>query len=493
VTAGRAFWLALVAFFLLGAAWATALPVNGTYDEKHHIIRAYAVVDGQWLPRGPDQVQLAPSTLLPENPDCAWNPRPPKPASCQRPAADDGVVPVSTNAARYHPVYYLPVGIPIRLAPNETGILLGRLISALLNALLLAAAVWVAVRLGNRLLVAGVALVATPTVVNLAGAINPNGLEISAAVLVFVALLALLRPAEGGAGRRTLLALAGVGAFALLTVRLMGPVLLAVDLLGLAVLAGWTRVRAELRRRDTWTVFGGFAGAGALAAVAWLLAARSPVGEAPPGPLGNPSAGEIVDGLLTSRIPFYVQQVVGQFGYGETTMSPLAIMLWYALVAVVVLPALWRGGWRLRLVLAGLTAVSLAFLIALELIFLDTGSWFSHGRYALPVLVGVVLAAAWASGASRRWYLPVGLVLAAGPVHLYALLRVLTRFQTGIDAGLNPFPGSWHPPAGPVLPIACVFIGVALLAAATWEGRNVALGEDSVTDAPRSTRTVSAH
>ena len=45
----RTFLLAFAAFFLMGAAWALALPVNGTYDEKHHIVRAYAVADGQFF------------------------------------------------------------------------------------------------------------------------------------------------------------------------------------------------------------------------------------------------------------------------------------------------------------------------------------------------------------------------------------------------------------------------------------------------------------
>lgn len=492
VTAGRAFWLAFVGFFLLGTAWAGALPVNGTYDEKHHIIRAYAVADGQWLPDGVDH-QRAPADLLPENADCAWNPRPPRPASCQRPVAEHGLASVPTNAARYNPVYYLPVGVPIRLVPDGTGILLGRLVSALLSALLLGAAVWAAAQV-SRLTIAAVALVATPTVVNLAGAINPSGLEISAGVLLFAALLALFGAPDGR--RRTLLALAGVAAFLLLTIRHLGPVLLAIDLLAVALLMGPARVRAELRRRDARVWFGGFAAAGLAATVAWFLLARSPVGEGPAGPL-NLSAGEIVDGLLTYRLRFYVRQIVGQFGYGETTMSPYAILLWYALIAVVVLPALWRGGARVRLVMLGLLVAGFGFLVGLEVLFLPKGAWFSHSRYALPVLAGVVLIAAWGwRGPGRSvapWYLPVALVAATLPVHGYALARVMTRFEAGIEAGLNPFAGSWRPPMGPVLPFVCVLVGVAMLTAAAWGGRDVTRGNQNGTPEPRSTRTVSAH
>jgi hypothetical protein len=136
---------------------------------------------------------------------------------------------------------------------------------------------------------------------------------------------------------------------------------------------------------------------------------------------------------------------------------------------------------------------SLAFLVALELIFLDTGSWFSHGRYAIPVLAGVVLVSAWFYGRPAPRLLAVMLVAGTAPVHLYAIVRVLSRYREGIEASLTPFTGTWRPPLGPVLPIACVLIGVALLAAATWEGQNVALRDDNSTPEPRSTRTVSAH
>ena len=43
-------WLAFAGYFLLAAAWALALPPNGTYDERQHVVKAYAIWDGQLLP-----------------------------------------------------------------------------------------------------------------------------------------------------------------------------------------------------------------------------------------------------------------------------------------------------------------------------------------------------------------------------------------------------------------------------------------------------------
>jgi predicted membrane protein DUF2142 len=484
----RAFLVAFVGFFLLAGAWAVSLPVNGTYDESQHIVRAYAAVDMQWPPHGPNRQSFdVPATLLPANPECMHEDKHAyRPASCLRPRTERGTVTTETYVARYNPLYYLAVGLPIRLWPDTTGIVLARLLSALLCAAMLAAAVGIAITQGNRLLAAAVALVATPMVVNLAGSVNPNGLEICAGVLLFASGLGLIRDVTGP--RRALLACAAVAAFVLVAVRHIGPLLLVIDLAALAVLAGPAALRAAARRRDVWAWLGGGALAGLVVYGGWLLLARSPVGPGPGTPTDLGVAG-ILRGLLTDRIRFYVQQIVGQFGYGETTMSPLAIALWYALVAAVVLPVAWRAGWRVRGVLAGLVVLGFGMLVALEFYFVPTDGWFSHGRYALPVLVGVVLIAAVSDPRALRWWWAPALVLATAPVHLYALTRALSRYRVGIDASLSPFGGSWDPPVPAPIALLAVLVGVAAAAGAAM----LTVRDEDGTDNRASTRTVSAN
>jgi hypothetical protein len=477
----RVFLLAFAAFFLISASWALALPVNGTYDEKHHIVRAYAVVTGQWLPAGPadDGTTFGsegfdvPASLLPRNVDCAVGAKRRGPASCQSPTGDRQKVRTPSAAARYSPVYYLPVGLPLLVSPDGTGIVIARLVSALLSALLLAAAVGTAVRLGSRMLVAGVALVSTPMAMNLNGSVNPNGLEIAAGVLLFVTLSALLRGVQPrGVVSRRLLVLAGVAAAIMLTVRQLGPVLLAVDVAACILLAGRARVVALWRSRDARRILGGFTLVGVALVTAWLaVSGGADTAAVPERGVG----GDIARQIVTDRMPFYVRQIVGQFGYGETTISPYAICFWYLLCLAVVIPALVWGGWRLRLVLAGLVGFCLALLVALDWHFAPLNGWFAHGRYALPTGVGVVLLAAlawpsdglgtrpWNGVAHSRW-LALALVVAAAPVHLYALARVMTRFSSGIDASLNPFAGQWRPVGGPVVPLLVSVVGLAVLA-----------------------------
>jgi hypothetical protein len=469
----RVFLLAFAAFFLVSAAWSLALPTDGTYDERQHIVRAYAVAEGKLLPDGPasdgttfgsEGFDVA-ASLLPDDVACLRPAKParPRPASCQSASTSHDTVRRPSAAARYSPVYYLPVGVALLISPDHTGVVWARLVSALMSALLLAAAVAIAVGLGSRLLVAGVALVATPMAVDLFGSVNPNGLEIAAGVLVFVVVTALLR----GAGSRRLLVVAGMAAAILLTVRQLGPVLLAVDVAACVILADRTRVTALLRSRDARRVLGASVAAGALFTAAWTLLSGGP-DTAPV--LDRAVHGDLLRQIATVRVPFYVHQVVGQFGYGETTISPYAIYFWYVLWLAVVVPAVIWGGGRLRLVLAGLLGFCLAMLVALDWHFAPLNGWFSHGRYALPTGVGVVLLAAsadrgperWLAAARSRW-LPVVLVAATAPVHGYALARVMTRYQSGIGAPLDPFGGGWSPPGGPVPALVTLGVGLGLL------------------------------
>jgi hypothetical protein len=469
----RVFWLAFAGYFLLAGAWALALPVNGTYDEKQHIVRAYAVASGQWISHGrtvdasgwPATAFTAPRSLLPttETVDCTWDPdhkplRPP--ASCQVPVTDrtEGTMP--SIAGRYHPVYYLPVGLPLLISPDSTGVLWARLVSALLSALLFAVAAAIAARLGSRPLMLGLVLVATPTAVNLAGAVNPNGLEISAGALLFVALLALLRSPTVG----TSVAAGAAGAL-LITVRQLGPVLFALVLAACLTVHGWRHWRRAARDR----IFAGIVGAGLVAAVAWLVAARTTEIQPLTERQLDLGPGGILGEIATERGEFYVRQIVAQFGYGETLVSSAMIGAWYLLVAALVVPVLWLGGRRLRLVVIGIGATCAVFLVGLELYFVPIHGWFSQGRYAMPLGVGVVLvAAAYAEPLSarlgrREGLLAAAVALATLPLDLYALARVMTRYQRAIDAGLDPFGGSWQPAAGPLVPLAACVAGALLL------------------------------
>jgi hypothetical protein len=90
--------LCFVSFFGMVAAWSLALPVNGTYDEKQHIVRAYAVATGHLTPVGETTDALGRRTAV--------------------------LLPIV--AGRYSPVYYAAVGAPLALRPDRLGLGLTR-------------------------------------------------------------------------------------------------------------------------------------------------------------------------------------------------------------------------------------------------------------------------------------------------------------------------------------------------------------------------------
>ena len=84
------------------------------------------------------------------------------------------------------PMYYAIVGLPSLIVTSTTGMYLMRTVSSLLGALFLALAIMsVFCWSSRRLLQIGVLLAATPTAAYYASSVNPNGLEIMAAICLW--------------------------------------------------------------------------------------------------------------------------------------------------------------------------------------------------------------------------------------------------------------------------------------------------------------------
>ncbi|GAA3385612.1 DUF2142 domain-containing protein [Cryptosporangium minutisporangium] len=483
--------VAVVSFFLMGAGWAAALPVNGTYDESQHLVRAYAVVSGQVYATPTDAIRGGgawfdvPRSLLPGELDCTWKNR--VAASCQDPAPDDrDTERVASAAGRYNPVYYAVVGVPLLISPDLSGVVAARLVSALGAAVMLGLAVYIAVRRRRPLLVAGLIVVSTPMAMNLNGAINPNGWEIAAGVLLWTTLLTLFRARPGELSERftrSLVVLAGVTASLLLVLRALGPVLLILILLACLLLARRASVMALVRRHDVWWVLGVGAVVG-IYAIGWMLLSGLSDSE---GAEGNAAAtipySDALRQLSLTRVTFWVNQLVGQFSYGETTLPSWTIVAWYLMVGALVGPALAVVKRRHALVLLAILATSFLALVALELAYLRNIGWSQHGRYLMPFGVGLVLGAVSlrrverALGPTGVGRIVPAVAVVTGLLHVWALLLVQTRFQFGQGYGLNPLRGSWKPPLGSFAPLLAELVGVSLLALlALWIVRRMPAG-----------------
>jgi hypothetical protein len=113
-------------------------------------------------------------------------------------------------------------------------------------------------------------------------------------------------------------------------------------------------------------------------------------------------------------------------------------------------------------------------LAVLEVHYYPTLNWAQHSRYIMPFGVGLVLLAAVvgrypeALGSDGQRSLLRLAVVATAPLHLFALVVVMTRFGLGPGAPANPFKGGWVPAAGPLVPLLALTAGLALLIWYAW-------------------------
>jgi predicted membrane protein DUF2142 len=460
--------LAFMGFWLLHAGWAVATPYNGPPDEIQHALRAAGILNGDIIgePTSAGAVQTVPVGL---NRELCFSTHVDVAADCApEPGGERILERVNTIAGRYNPVYYLVTSWPLGPWPNWTGILLARMINGAVMAALLACAVVGAARwFRHRALLAGAVVAVTPVVAHLGGAINPSGVEITAAVALFVALIALVHEQREGVNRAAV-ALAGVSACVLVTPRFTGVGWLAVILGVLLIPSRWARVKALARSRpvQVWTVVVGLS---VLASAAWIFAGRS---VAPQDWEHGYTAKIIIRTALLDAWPNVANQMVGVMGWNETLMPRLVYVVWFAAVGLLVLGGLALGSrverWRLLALFTG----TFAPLLTVELLKANGLGFFNQGRYFLPGAVGLTLLGAYilarhGGSAEQSRTLTRGLAVLLLPIHVGCLAYTMCRWQSGLRS-LNPFEGSWSPPLGSALPLILAAVGVGVLLAGYW-------------------------
>ena len=147
-------------------------------------------------------------------------------------AAERQPTTTGTSAGNYNPLYYLAVGLPSRVLSGEPAIYAMRIVSGLLCSLFLAATLFATTQFANRrwpVVAAGVAV--TPMVLYLAGAINPNALEIVTTSAVFVNLCLVLENVRDLSRFRFNIVVVGVSAAVLANTRALSLLWLALAVL----------------------------------------------------------------------------------------------------------------------------------------------------------------------------------------------------------------------------------------------------------------------
>lgn len=484
-----AWLLAFLAFFLLTSAWSLATPLFGSPDEPSHVFRAAAVVRGEILPSDTegsegafgrvhvpssyyDTVRIGGTsgeTDTPGHTPCFAHDVTVT-ADCQVVAeADDTLVAAGSGAARYNPVYYALVGWPSLIWSSTVGLFAMRIMSAAICSALLASALLSAAwGRGGRLVVAGVLAAATPAVIFLGGVVNPNALEICAAISLWVAGLRLVT--DPGRQTGTLLRRVGIAGSLMVLTRSLSPFWLVAIVLTCVLLARKDALVPVLKRWDTW-LWAPLLAVCAAAGAAWTLysgAAEIPVKR--PSELSYLGAV----GAELRQIGNRLVQSIGFFGWNDTPSPPLAIAAAALLIGALVVTALALARLRDSIVLFVLLIVSVFGGFFIEATQYNKLGLFWQSRYGMPVTVGVVLVAAVVlamratrAGSpsvvdSRRLSVVAAFLFVAAQVPSF--LHVLIRYQTGLHGGLNPLVGEWHPEAGSAVVVGVMAAGTLAIA-----------------------------
>ena len=267
---------AFVLFLLLGGLWSVITPLYGSPDEPAHVIRAESVVRGQILgkqvPHSGSLQVTVPAFLARSTRDHCFAFHATVPASCMHlDGTPPGTRKLLTSAGRHPPTYYAIVGLPSLLVVSNTGLWLMRLLSLALCAALVALAVSTAARyLRGTLATVGIAIAVTPMVFFLAGVVNPNGLEIAAALATWVGAVAVVSQPAGALDPRLLDRL-GIATVALILCRQLGLLWVAIVAGSALLLGGIGLVQRLWRERRARRWLGALTVVG-VAQLAWIFA-----------------------------------------------------------------------------------------------------------------------------------------------------------------------------------------------------------------------------
>jgi hypothetical protein len=381
----------LLGVLCLQAAWVFAVPPFRGLDEHDHAFKAAAVAHGDWsahheLSGGWGEYVVVPASLVEAaSPVCESLPYTGVENCEPGRSHGDGHAEVASSASRYNPVFYAVIGLPARALDGAGSLYLMRMVTALLCALLVAAAAatirsWAT----SWTPMLGLLLALTPTMLYTTSMAAPNGVEVAAAALVWCALLGVVKRRGEPSAVARYLSVAAVGALPLVTVRTLGPVWLLLIVSCVALLLGRDLLTvARTRAAVGATVVVGVA---TIAAVAWTLAAST-------NSLAD-SDGDFDQSLWfvvpTQGVLWLAQAIAAFPARDELAPQGLYVVMLVAWLAWTV-AAMRVGVTRERLTMYAIVAVT--FLVpgvVTILTYAEAGTvW--QGRYGYPVAMGFLL------------------------------------------------------------------------------------------------------
>jgi hypothetical protein len=474
-------WTSFAIFAALGLAWMLATPLMTGPDEPAHVVRAASVGRSELLGRSvPKALQVAPignAAVIVTAPGIykdagnvtcvAMHKK--RTAGCLNLSGTRNEVRQQTYVGHHPPAYYGFVGFFSRIVrPGATQIYLMRALGMLVIAALLASSLESLRRtLVPMWAATGLAIAVSPMVLFLAGTVSPSGVEVGAAIGVWVSGAVLAREADVVVDRR-LVDRVGIAMCILVLSRALSPLWLG--LIGLVLLILTTRpgLVALARSHRVW----GWGGALAACSVfqLWWYVHASPLSHF----VGYPFHGS---GVQLVRISLgksgeMLREMIGVFGWLDTRAPGFTLLVWVLALGGIATLALGVASTRFVLALLAATAVIVVVPVLVEAAGAHEAGFIWQGRYSLPLGVGVPIIAGIGVGSSegakrlgRR--LGIVLVVGLGAAQLLAFAAAVHRYAVGANGIIWFFPDAkWTPPVPSLLLI--VGFGVAVFVGLWW-------------------------
>jgi hypothetical protein len=379
----------------------------------------------------------------------------------------------TSYVGRYPPLYYAIVGLPTLAMHSESVVYFMRILSALVDALLLSLALTIAALwCRTTMLFEAIAVAITPLVVFLAGVVNPSGFEIAAAICAWTAGLALVRNRPLRPARAVLISFIASGCLLELT---RGLSVLWMGLILATLVCLEPSSCAQLLRH--WSVRVGCAVLGIVGAIAVSFVLSVQTLKVLPSTAHGPFRRSFV--LLTEHVlglfGGYGRELIGVFGWLDTPSPLLTTLIWTSLVGFLLILGLSvskrRDGWILIGVIVG------AVIVTVGLIEWNAGTagitWQARDGFPLyagvPLVAGIVIPkqAIPRFGDSLRWRVAPVMAIAVGVCQLADFVWALRRYTVGLGKTVNlfhPVPHGWSPPLGTPLMVLAGTAAIALYA-----------------------------
>jgi hypothetical protein len=490
-----------VGVLFLGVAWAGANPPAASPDEPAHVVKAYATGNGQVAgehyvddslppPKSPAEIRqrawfqdvgraydiprdVQPSTPVPcyafdrnRTANCLDAPQP-------TPSSDL----IDTQMGTYPPFLYVPTGVVMQGSSSYDGAeTRGRFVDVVIASVLLGWGALLAWDKGRSpLALVGLAVGLTPMVLFLSATTSPNGVEIAAGVCMWAALLHLTRPQRATSPKVAWFGLAAGGAVMELS-RNLDPLFLLVAVVVALYAAGRISFKPKAKSdisdaavpRDTWIERAEKAPLMMKASIGILLVAGVICISWSTFVTAHPSVDLTIARHAikpaVKALPNQFRQIVGVFGWSETTMPQVMYALWGLLAIALGGLALWFGTQRERIALVGLGAIIVIADIGIATIIEAPIGFGMQARYILPLAVGLPMLAGeilnrhrdqpgrrqgYGVTARVEGRVRVMAFLVVAFLHLVAFGANMHRYIVGQNASWSfPWNGSWRPAGG---------------------------------------------